>query len=289
MKISYFIFPVLVLAVLGGGLFWFVGGALINPTQQKIGAAPIDLSGDDISIIDASGHIIHGWKIKGDEGRGVVLLLHGVRSDRRSMIGRAQFLHRLGYNVLMIDMQAHGETLGQFITFGALESQDVKAAVDYLKQVMPQESVAVIGVSLGGAALVLADVGNKVQAVVLESVYPTIDEALEDRLAHYLGAVVGQWLAPLLLWQFEWRTAITPQSLRPIDHIAGLNAPLLLLHGTMDYNTTVAEAQRLFARAHEPKAIWLVPQAAHVDLHAFAPQDYERTVSDFLERNLKKL
>jgi fermentation-respiration switch protein FrsA (DUF1100 family) len=289
MKKSYFVFPVLVLAMLGGGLFWLVGGALIKPTQRMIGASPIDLGGDNISIIGASGYTIHGWKIKGDDGHGVVLLLHGVRSDRRSMIGRARFLHRLGYNVLMIDMQAHGETLGPFITFGALESQDVMMAVEYIKQVMPQESVAVIGVSLGGAAFVLADVGNKVQAVVLESMYPTIDEALEDRLTHYLGTVVGQWLAPLLLWQFEWRTAITPQSLRPIDHIAGLNAPLLLLHGTADYNTTVAEAQRLFARAHEPKAIWLVPQAAHVDLHAFAPQEYERRVSDFLERNLKKL
>ena len=40
---------------------------------------------------------VSGWLIPGRPRAGVVLLLHGVRADRREMLGRARFLNRLGY------------------------------------------------------------------------------------------------------------------------------------------------------------------------------------------------
>jgi len=52
-----------------------------------------------------------------------VLLLHGVRADRREMLGRARFLNRLGYGILLIDLPAHGESPDDHITFGAREAR----------------------------------------------------------------------------------------------------------------------------------------------------------------------
>ena len=53
--------------------------------------------------------LIHAWFVPGRRGAGAVLLLHGVRANRRIMLGRARFLHDSGYALLIPDFQAHGE------------------------------------------------------------------------------------------------------------------------------------------------------------------------------------
>ncbi len=238
-----------------------------------------------VAFSSASGATIKGWLVAGEKGKGAILLLHGVRADRRTMLDRARFLHTAGYHVLLIDMQAHGESTGAAITFGVKEAQDVQAALDYLTAQLPDAPIGVIGASLGGAALVLAEPKGRVRAVVLEAVYPTIEDAVADRLAKYLGPP-GPWLAPLLLWQLEPRLGVKPDQLRPVDHIAALQTPLLLLNGTLDQNTTPTEAQRLYAAAAEPKSLWLVPGAAHVDLYRAAPEAYRARITAFFARYL---
>ena len=221
----------------------------------------------------------------GDAGRGAVLLLHGVRSDRRSMLSRAIFLHEIGFSVLLIDLQAHGESAGERITLGYLESRDVVAAREFLRRNLPAERVAVIGVSLGAAAVVLGAAQAEFDAAILESMYPSISEAVADRLRMRFGEV-GTWLAPLLTLQLKPRLGIDPDELRPIDRIHSLNAPLLLIHGTQDQHTLIDEARAVFGMAGNPKDLWEVEGAAHVDLHSYAGKEYERRVEEFLARYL---
>lgn len=279
----------LLLAGLGSLLallaLWLVAGALIAPSLRPI-VAPVDFPVENIGLTSGSGARIHGWFVAGQPGRGVVLLLHGVRANRTAMLPRARFLHAAGYSVLLLDLQAHGESVAPFITFGALEAQDVVAALDYLARRLPRVPIGVIAVSLGGAALVLSEPERKAAAVVLESVYPTIESAVANRLESTFGSP-GTWLAPLLLWQLAPRTGIAPEQLRPIKHIANLGAPLLLLHGDADRSTRLFEAYQLFAAAREPKTIWVVPGAAHVDLYRHSGADYERKVLEFLGKSLK--
>lgn len=186
-----------------------------------------------------------------------------------------------GYSVLLFDFQAHGESPGEHITFGVLESRDARAALDLVRREFPGQPVAAIGSSLGGAAAILADPPLDLDALVLESVYPTIEEATESRLRIYFGPL-GPPLAPLLLMQLEPRLGIDPASLRPIDHIGKVRCPVLVLSGLADRHTTPDQTRALFARAPEPRQLWMVPGAAHVDLHRFAPEEYRRRVLGFL-------
>ncbi|MFN3861626.1 MAG: hypothetical protein ACK4R2_09160 [Roseateles sp.] len=55
--------------------------------------------------------------------------------------------------------------------------------------------------------------------------------------------------------------------LRPIAAITGVRAPLLIASGTEDLHTPWPKTEALFAAAAEPKALWCVAEAAHVDLH----------------------
>ncbi|MBC7469271.1 MAG: alpha/beta fold hydrolase [Ramlibacter sp.] len=221
---------------------------------------------------------------------GAVLLLHGVGNNRSSMVARARFLHRAGYAVLLPDFQAHGESEGSRITFGALERLDVEAALAFLRACCGGERVGMIGVSMGGAAAVLASRREPANAYVLESVYPTIRQALEGRLGVWLGplARLNRSVASLVAQGMSAEIGISEDTLRPIDHIGSVDAPVFVIAGTRDAYTSLGESRTLFDHAREPKEFWAVEGARHEDLHAFAGERYEQRVSEFLAVHLSR-
>ena len=128
--------------------------------------------------------------------------------------------------------------------------------------------------------------------LVLEGVYPDIDAATANRISVTLGAPLGplaSWpLARILAWATSPMLGITPAELRPIDHMAGIRAPLLTIIGEIDTYTTVEETRAMFARAPEPKSLWIMDGAGHVDLQAHAPDQYRARVLDFLSGHLRR-
>ena len=263
------------------------GSALSKPVPQLIGDLPADLVGRSVQFPSESGATIHGWFIPGKKGKGAIALMHGVHSNRLSMLDRARFLSHEGFTVLLFDFQAHGESTGNQITFGYLESKDAKAAISFLRSRAPEEKIGLIGVSMGGAATLLASPPLDVNAMILEMVYPTIKQAVSDRLSMRLG----RWssvLTPLLTWQLKPRLGIDADALRPIDKVGNIYAPKLFIVGAEDQHTTLEESREMFKVASEPKELWIVKGAKHVDLHQVARQEYEQRVLDFFEQHIKR-
>lgn len=263
-----------------------IGDLLSRPAHRAIGPPPADLQGRSVVITGSAGESVAGWFAEGARGSGAVLLLHGIRSDRRQMLDRSKVLHRRGYSVLLLDLPGHGESSGARLSFGFREALGVRAGMGYLEQVLPGEKIAVIGVSLGAASFVLADVTPPPSAVVLESMYPTIEEAVADRLRIRAGEL-GAIFAPLLLAQLPLRLGVTPDQLRPIDRVASIRAPVMIAAGTEDRHTPAAETLRLFGAAAQPKELWLVEGAAHGDLYSFDPGAYDARVFAFLAKHLR--
>jgi pimeloyl-ACP methyl ester carboxylesterase len=249
-----------------------VGWLLSHPVQAAIGNPPADLNAEPVTFASDSGATLHGWWCPIQNANGAVLLLPGIRANRLSMIERARFLRRAGYSVLLIDFQATGETAGDHITFCWKESRDVL--------------VAIIGSSLGGVAALLATPPLKIDALVLEEVYPTIEIATRNRMENYLG-VFGRMLTPLLLNQLQWRLGVSASQLRPVDHIENVECPVFVISGENDRNTRRSDTLMLAERARNPKEVWFVPNAGHVDLHRAAPQEYETRVLAFLAKSAK--
>ena len=135
---------------------WFIAGQLIAPSPKLIGKAPGDLPISTISLRSDSGAEISGWHLKASSSKGVIVLLHGIRSSRLDMLQRARMFYKAGYSSIMIDLQAHGESSGEHITMGFLEKHDVTAAVSYARSQHLGEALTVLGLSLGGASALLA-------------------------------------------------------------------------------------------------------------------------------------
>ncbi len=207
------------------------------------------------------------------------------------MVKRAQVLHAQGFAVLLFDFQAHGESPGKHITFGRLEAMDAAAAVRWVRDRLPQERVGVIGVSLGGAATLLGAEPLPVDALVLESVFPNIDAALVNRLRSRFGPVWGPRVVPILAPLFTLLLppilGVQTDELRPIERIGAVTAPVLVASGTADRGTTLAETETLFRKAPEPKRLWTVQGAGHVDLERYDPDPYWVVVLPFLTKYLR--
>jgi dipeptidyl aminopeptidase/acylaminoacyl peptidase len=261
--------------------FLCLGWLLAHPVQTQIGNPPDDLRAQPVTFASDLGANVHGWWCPIQNPRATVLLLPGIRANRLSMVDRARFLRRAGYSVLLIDFQATGETTGDHITFGWKESRDVLAATNFARQIDPTAPIAIIGSSLGGVAALLATPPLKVDALVLEEVYPTIEIATRNRMENYLGAF-GQFLTPVLLNQLQWRLGVSASQLRPVDHIANVECRMLIISGEKDRNTRPSDTRMLVERARSLQDVWFVPKAGHVDLYRAAREQYETRVLAFL-------
>lgn len=262
---------------------------ITGSSRHVVSPPPAGLDAKNVSFVSGSGNTIYAWLIRGRAGAGAVLLLHGVGSDRGSMVGRARFLHDDGFAVLAPDFQAHGESPGDRVTFGARESVDAAAAMAFLREAAPGERVGVIGVSMGGAAALLGKGPLSADAFVLESVYPTVRAALSNRLGAWFGPLggVARRVTPIAIRLLSADIGVSEGALQPIRRIGAINAPLLVIAGALDRYTPLAEADSLFAHAKEPKSFWAVHGAGHEDIYTFGPDEYERRVGGFLTRYLR--
>jgi uncharacterized protein len=273
-------------AVLGVGLW------LSAPAQTIIGMPPADLAAEAVEFPSASGATIRGWFVAAKPGGGAVVLMHGLRGNRLAMVPRARLLYAAGFSVLLFDFQAHGESTGKRITFGALEGRDAAAAVAFMKARLPDEKIGLIGTSLGGASALLASAPLPLDALVLEAVYPDIGAATANRVSVVLGTRLGTIVSKPAARLFELLMApiigVKPGDLRPIDRIADIRVPVLIVGGARDDRTTATETRALFDRARDPKFLWMLDDAGHFDFAAHAPEQYRAHVLPFLAEWLQR-
>ena len=156
--------------------------------------------------------------------------------------------------------------------------------MEFARKKNPTHQVAVLGRSLGGAAALLGS-PLEIDALVLESVYSTINDATFNRLSRRIGPL-AYIVSPLLTAQLPIRLGISLDELRPIDHISNVGCPVLVMSGSLDERTTAAETNAMFAAAKAPKELVMFPNAAHVDLYSNDRKTYEQSLLAFLNRSL---
>lgn len=264
---------------------WIAAGQLIAPAHRPVGAPPTDLPIRELTLSSESGAQIATWVIDHPKPRGWVVLVHGIRAKRDAMLSRARLLYQHAYSIVMIDLQAHGESSGEMICLGHREAHDVKAAVQWAKKQGTPKKIALIGTSLGGASALLGS-PLSLDALVIESVYSTVTDAVHNRVSHKVGPL-HHLLSPLLLCQLRPRIGVSADQLRPIDHIAKVDCPILILSGDADRHCTADETRRMFEAAQQPKSLHLFAGAGHVDLYAYDQATWSQRVLEFLDTSFR--
>jgi len=271
--------------IVGIILLYLIGIYLSRTNQVSIKKPQTSLVLEDVSFTSKSGAILHGWYVQGEKKKVGILLMHGVHSNRLQMLNRAEILHQAGYSVLLFDFQGHGESIGKEITFGYLESLDAEAGYNYLKKRVGKGKIGIIGVSLGGVSAVLGDVKYKADAIILESVYPSIKQAIENRLKVKIGSL-GVYLLPILTTQLKIQLGIDPKKLQPISQIDKVKGALFVIGGIEDKRTTKSETISLYSKAKTKRELWMVEGASHIDFDKYVPAEYFKKILNFFNKNL---
>lgn len=279
---------ILAVAVLGaaavGAATWVMGSRALHPSHRPVAPPPADLNAERIVLRADGAPDLVGWRIpQRGELCGVVVLLHGRGDARDGMLDRAALFAELGFASLAFDFRGHGESGGAVTGFGYDEADDVVRIVEAAREFRPSGPLAIVGVSMGAAAAAQAAHRIDARAYVLELLYSTLHDTTARRMPL---PILRDLQAALALSQTSWRLGFAPSDLRPIDRIAEIETPMLLLAGGADALATPEQSRALAAAAGpHGRLIWF-DDAAHVDLHAHDPSRYADEVAAFLRARL---
>jgi alpha-beta hydrolase superfamily lysophospholipase len=269
--------------LLGLAASWAAGSLMVRGEASPVAPAPPPAQDFFLHASDGT-RLAATYRPAARPGGPAVLLLHGVRASREATAANAAWLAARGYATLTIDFRGHGGSEPRARSFGLHEARDARAAFRWLKARQSGARVAVVGISLGGAAALLGEEGPlAADALVLQAVYPDLRSAIRNRIAQRLGRAPAWLLEPLLSFQSRPRLGVWPGRLSPIEAVRRYRGRLLVIGGLDDRSTPPAETRALFAAAPGPKALWLVPGAGHKEVSDLASDEYRRRLLAFLE------
>jgi hypothetical protein len=253
---------------------------------------------DDITVHGADGAVLRGWIVRPVRGNGsAVILLHGVGDNRDGMVSFAPMFLERGYAVLIPDSRAHGESGGSLVTYGWLETDDVRRWASELRKITrgisdPPSShcVYLLGESMGAAIAVQTAAVPEICGVVAEAPFSSFREIGYERIAQALG--VGARWTHFAAWSTlessflcaKLRYGIDFNQVSPERILASPHAPVLLIAGLRDRNIPSRHSSQILVSAVQPTALWLVPNADHTNASQVQPEEFRRRVLLWFEK-----
>jgi fermentation-respiration switch protein FrsA (DUF1100 family) len=215
---------------------------------------------EDVFFETPDGVRLHGWFLRPNaEPRGTILFFHGNAENISTHVNAVLWLAMEGYQVFLIDYRGYGRSEGTPDMEGI--HVDALAAIDRLFRMggVNKDRIVVFGQSLGGAVAVYAVANSphrdRIRALVIDSAFSGYRRIAREKIADVL-----------LLWPFQ-----APLSLLVTDRYSPSRwigrvgpVPVLILQGDADKVVPVRHGEMLYRLAEEPKQLWIVPGAGHI-------------------------
>ena len=238
----------------------------------------------NVEITSFDGLRLRGKYFEYSKGAPTEILFHGYKGcSERDMCGGVIRCFSIGHNALIVDHRASGESEGRVITFGAKESLDCKAWVDYVIDNIDSEAKIILtGISMGAATVMIAasmDMPRNVVGVLADCGY-TSTEAIIKKVMRDMRLPAG------LFYPFARLGAVVlggfvPDSPSPIKSMAKCRLPVIFFHGDTDEFVPSYMSEENFAACKsEHKKLVITPGAGH---GLCFPRDMETYLSELRE------
>lgn len=256
--------------------------AWFNLMRPEFGV--VDLEGED--RVRLVGHTLMA---AGDSHRWLVYA-PGFGGTWKSGLSIGHRFALAGYNLVLVDLRAQGESGGLVCGAGHLDRRDLVSWCSYVAAQDPQAQIVLMGSSMGGAAVLEAageaDLPAQVVAVVSDSAYA---DAWNEAI-HVMGTMGANGKAmpahPVLDFarlsfrrqrgSYDFAKA---SAVKAVEHA---RVPLLLLHGDDDTSVPIYNATRIAKAAGGTCKVVTFPGSGHCSANLNEPSAYYTAVFDFL-------
>jgi len=225
---------------------------VFSASTERVQPAAVGLiASQEITLRNSAEESLFSWYTPAAQGRRTILYLHGNGgsvSTRGSI--QQQFINR-GFGIFMVGYPGYGGSEGAasetalvataHLAYGYLTGSGVLA-----------NDIVMLGESLGSSVTIQLAANKPAAAVVLLAPMHSIREIAESQYP---------FLPMQLLLKDPFLT---------FEHIANVQQPLLVFHGSNDEAIPITSGKRLFDLANPPKLFKTVDGAGHNNLFDFA-------------------
>lgn len=287
---------------------WIVYGATRPPRQEYLVTPEkfTQLSGPGLKATEETwanrdGTSARGWLLRGGEGAPAVILLHRYGADRSWLLNLGVKLNETAnFTILWPDLRGHGlNPPVNWSSFGTRETEDVQAALDYLRSLKTSQdrplvgqSVGLYGVELGAyTALQAATRSNEIRALALDSVPSAPNDVLNSAVRERTGMENGfvQWLARTGMNVYFMGRYNNAPSCAAAGALTDRQVLLLASKDTPQLQASTVQLAHCFPQGASVEVQSELPVSGYNLRLATGEQSevYDRRVIDFLDRALR--
>ncbi|MGL5694906.1 MAG: alpha/beta hydrolase [Peptostreptococcaceae bacterium] len=217
------------------------------------------------------------------------IVVHGYTSEGESVSAKAKYLSEMGYNVLVPDLRAHGQSEGNYIGMGWDDRLDVVDWINYIIENNPNSEIALHGTSMGAATVLMVSgekLPSNVKAIVADCGYSSVWDQFTYQLKDLfnLPAFPFMHVSDIVA---QIRAGYSIKDASPINQVVNSETPILYIHGDEDDFVPYYMMDELYDATKAPKEKLTIKGAEHADADLVNPKLYWNTVNDFLLEYVK--
>lgn len=243
---------------------------------------------EEVTVTSHDGLKLHGYLVP-QENAPYAILCHGYTAYARAMSTVGEVFAAHGYGVLLVDARAHGKSEGKAVGMGWLERRDIAKWVEYLSDRFDEPPIALYGVSMGGATVMMASgepLPDNVKAVVEDCGYTSVWEVFEHNVEKVLHLKPFPFLT-VANWITDFRAGYNMKTASALRQVHKSKTPTLFLHGGKDAVVPTSMAGRLYAAESGEKDIHIFEESEHAMSATDYGTDYWEVVFAFLNRYVR--
>lgn len=243
----------------------------------------------DTFLINQEGKKLHAYYVAASEStQRTAVIVHGYTDNAIRMFMIAYlYNHDLGFNVLLPDLQYHGESEGEAIRMGWKDRLDVMEWMQLANDLFGGNTRMVVhGISMGAATTMMVS-GEKqpeyVKCFVEDCGYTSVWEQFSKELDEQFGLpefpllYVADFLCQIRYgWGFKEAS--------PLKQVAKCELPMLFIHGDQDKFVPTWMVYPLYEAKPGSKQLWIAPGSEHAFSYRDHRDAYTAQVSDFVNR-----
>lgn len=216
-----------------------------------------------------------------------LIAVHGYQSDYKAMEDISCEYYDKGYNIILPDLRAHGNSEGEYIGMGLNDSLDILLWIDYIIEQNPNAKIVLHGHSMGGATVMMTagseDLPSNVFAVIEDCGYTDAYQMMTEQLKYRFN-IPGFPIMNFANVMSKVRADYNMKDASPIKSLENATVPILFIHGDADIFVLPYMHTELYESYTGPKDSLIVEGAGHVASRNIEPETYYKTVFDFIEK-----